>query len=498
MSIVKAALARDRIGTPTVVQYALTSATALLAVAGLITTGWAVTGIVPAPLVFVLIASVVAIFIPGYAAVISRLRHAGALYACITAGLGRPAGVAAGLMSTYVYNLLQIGLYGLIGVEAATIAGLLGADIPWWVGAGVGCLVCAICGVLRVDLSGRVLAVVLMADLALLAVFIVLAFAHPHDGHVSLAALSPSSLLVPGLGVWVAVVYTAFCGFEQPGVLSEEARDPGSTVRRAMWLSAVVMATLYVTASLAMTVAAGPGHIVDAARQHGPDLLFVMLGQWTGQSELFILCAHILFLASIMAGAVSYHASCARYMYALGREGVLPRRLGDTGRRTGAPVPASLTQSTLGAAAITLFAVMGWDPLTRLFFWLGTMGGAGLLILLTVTSIAVVAYTVRCDQDGPGIGRGIVLPLIAALLMAGGLVVTGQNLPVLLGVDPDSRWLWIWPATFAAVIIIGLIRAVVMRRDRHTYRQIGAGVTATTVPTPASTPAHAAVPQANR
>ena len=36
MSIVKAALARDRIGTPTVVQYALTSATALLAVAGLV------------------------------------------------------------------------------------------------------------------------------------------------------------------------------------------------------------------------------------------------------------------------------------------------------------------------------------------------------------------------------------------------------------------------------------------------------------------------------
>jgi hypothetical protein len=81
--------------------------------------------------------------------------------------------------------------------------------------------------------------------------------------------------------------------------------------------------------------------------------------------------------------------------------------------------------------------------------------------------------------------------------MAGGLVVTLQNLPVLLGVDPGSGWLSMWPSTFAAVIIIGLIRAVVMRCDPQTYRQIGAGVAATTIATPASTPARATVPPVN-
>lgn len=51
-------------------------------------------------------------------------------------------------------------------------------------------------------------------------------------------------------------------------------------------------------------------------------------------------------------------------MFALGREQVLPAALGRTGRNN-IPKTASLTQSA------TAPAVIGQDPMAKLFFWLG-------------------------------------------------------------------------------------------------------------------------------
>ena len=56
-------------------------------------------------------------------------------------------------------------------------------------------------------------------------------------------------------------------------------------------------------------------------------------------------------------------------MFALGRENVLPAALGRTGSNN-IPKAASLVQSATGLAVIAVYALAGWDPMTRLFFWL--------------------------------------------------------------------------------------------------------------------------------
>ena len=39
-------------------------------------------------------------------------------------------------------------------------------------------------------------------------------------------------------------------------------------------------------------------------------------------------------------------------------------------------------QTVLALIVIVVYAIAGWDPLSKLFFWLGTTGGFGILILL--------------------------------------------------------------------------------------------------------------------
>ena len=131
----------------------------------------------------------------------------------------------------------------------------------------------------------------------------------------------------------------------------------------------------------------------------GPGLLFGL-----GGAAALSQAAQLLFLTSLFAAALAFHNCVWRYMYALGREHVLPAALGRTGANN-IPKAASLTQSATGLVVIVVFALGGWPPMTDLFFWLGTTGGFGILILLAATSVAVIAFFAR-DPPGRAPGGG--------------------------------------------------------------------------------------------
>ena len=123
-------LAHNRLGVPAVVFFVISAATPLTVVAGVITTGFAVTGIIGLPIAFVAMALLLALFSVGYVAMSRHITNAGAFYTYVTHGLGRPAGVGAAWMALFAYNALQVGLYGIIGAAAAPLfADWFGVDV---------------------------------------------------------------------------------------------------------------------------------------------------------------------------------------------------------------------------------------------------------------------------------------------------------------------------------------------------------------------------------
>ncbi len=70
---------------------------------------------------------------PGYVAMTRHITNAGAFYAFIARGLGRPLGVAAALVALLAYSFLQVGLYGAFGPAAqAEAQAHLHLSAPWW------------------------------------------------------------------------------------------------------------------------------------------------------------------------------------------------------------------------------------------------------------------------------------------------------------------------------------------------------------------------------
>jgi amino acid transporter len=166
-------------------------------------------------------------------------------------------------------------------------------------------------------------------------------------------------------------------------------------------------------------------------------------------------------------------------VFSLGREGVLPSGFGRTLPRTGAPLWGSLTQSLIGLLVILGFAAAGLDPLLNLFFWLGTTGGFGVLVLLTGTSAAVIGYFRR--KGGETVWRSIIAPFLTMAALAAAVILSVANFATLLGVDSHSAARWAFPAAYLVVGIGGLLWAAVLRiRRPEVYERIGLGVSAET------------------
>ena len=271
--------------------------------------------------------------------------------------------------------------------------------MAWWVVALGAWAIVAVLGLQHVDLNGRVLAVLLVAEVAVIVVYSLADLAHPAGGTVSFATLDPAALFTPGVGAILALGVLGFVGFEGAVVYSEEARDPHRTVRVASYVAVGVIAGLYTLASWAMSVATGPDHIVARSQSDSSELIFTLAGDHLG--GLVVDVGRALFVTSVLAAMISFHGTTARYIFAFGRERVLPEVLGRTSPRTSSPKLGSLIQTALGLLVIIVYAVAGWDPLVTLFFWGGATGGLGVLALITTTAIAIVVYFLRHPTRTP-------------------------------------------------------------------------------------------------
>lgn len=470
------ALAKDRLGIPAVVFFVMSAAAPLTYVAGVVTTGYAVTGLIGIPVAFAVIGVVLALFSVGYVAMGRYLPHAGAFYAYVSHGLGKTFGVGAAWVALLAYNCLQVGLYGGVGVAAGPLMEqYTGIELPWWVFALVTWAIVSVLGLLRVDLNGTVLAVLLIAEILVIVVYNISYLAHPADG-LDFSALSPAVMGEPGAGALLALAVLGFTGFESAVVFSEESRNPRRTIPLATFTSIILISSLYGISSWALGVTTGTEKVVDAAREQGPGLVFGTAAEQLG--AFFGDLGSVLFLTSLLAAMISFHNTTARYIFALGRERVLPAVFGGTSA-SGAPKAGSLAQSIIGLVIILIYAVAGLDPLVQLFYTLGTAGGFGAVILIAWTAIAVVVYFRRNPHGEPG-WRITLVPLLAVAATLGVLLLAVINFATLLGVSPDHPLRWGIPALYLVVGVFGVLYGVYLRSARPAvYDSVGMGAKST-------------------
>lgn len=457
-------LRRRRLGVMHLVFFTVAASAPLTVLGGGVTTQFAVSGNLGVPLAFLILAAALALFAVGYAAMSRHVANAGAFYSYLAKGLGPVWGVAGAFVALISYNAIQIGLYGLFGAGFGDFAATtLGIDLPWFVWGFVALVVVGTLGVLRVDLNASVLAVLLVLEIVAVVLYDIGALGAPATGSLDATGFLPSELFAPGVGMVFAFGIAAFIGFESGAIYSEECRNPRVAVARATFIAVVFTGVFYSVSAWAMLQTVGADNIQAAATENGPGLVFGALAEhW---SPLVADIANVLFLTSVFAALLSFHNGVARYLFALGREEVLPSGLSRVGTRSGSPFTGSLCQSLVAVVVLLVFVLGGTDPILQLFTWLSSMAAVGVVLLMAGTSAAVVGYF-RGHPRSATTWQRLVAPTASTVVLLAIVLLLIVNFDAVLGTDPTSPLRWILPGLVLLAGALGAAWGALLRARR--------------------------------
>lgn len=473
ISVPDTALRRRRIGVADIVFFVVAASAPLTVTAGGMPQSLAATGVVGQPPLYAGLAVVLIVFSVGYAAMSRYISNAGAFYAYIGQGLGRPFGTAAAFVALLAYNTMQIGIYGLFGFTTADfLKTKLKLDLPWWTMALAGVAVVALLGYRRVDLNARVLAVLLTVESLTVLVFDIAQFGDAPSG-VSLKPFTLDAVTTGSTGAAICFVMAAFMGFESAAIYGEECRDPERTIPRATYIAVLLIGVFYAVTAWAMTAGAGVDQVVGQARRDGPGMVFALAGSHVGGA--FADLAQVFLITSLFAALLSFHNAVARYFFSLGREGVLPRALGRTHPRHGSPHVGSVTQTVLAGLVVGLFAALGKDPMATLFNWFTNLGALGVILLLVATSASVIGFFGRRSEP-VAVWNRLIAPALATVALSAVFVMCLTNFGALLGAESGSPLRWILPGSLFVAAVVGVGFGLYLRAARPgVYQGIGHG-----------------------
>ncbi|HWV86199.1 MAG TPA: APC family permease [Capillimicrobium sp.] len=484
-------LHRRALGTSHLVFFIVAASAPLTAVAGGQAATYLVTGNRGIPFLFIPLGIMLALFSVGYAAMSRHITNAGAFYAYVARGLGRIPAVGTAFVALVAYNAMQIGIFGLFGVAMGAFASdKLGIDFAWYTWCFIAMGVIAILGVLRIDLNARVLAVLLILEVLVVALFDLAILADPGPQGITATGFSPAVATETALGAALVFCVASFVGFESAAIYGEECRDPRKTVARATFIAIGLIAAFYAFSSWLLGISVGPDTMVDPEALvaggftdpsgTAPDpttVLFIAGGDRLG--AFWADSASLLFATSLFAALLSFHNAIARYFFALGREGVLPAAFGRVNGRTGAPIVGSLVQTALAVVIVAIFAIQEQDPILTLFTWLTNLGALGVLLLMTLTTWAVVAFFRRKPDRTESTWATAIAPAIAGILLVIVFVLGVLNFNVLITGATDAPLddkAVILPALLAVAAVLGMALAWALRRGRpQVYERIGEG-----------------------
>ncbi len=386
------------------------------------------------PAAYLATLAVLLLFVIGFTTMTPFVRSAGAFYSYVHAGLGRMAGIGTGYLAVLSYTCIYIGLYVLLGIGTdAMVTTYGGPSMPWWVWAAVGLAIIAFLGHRNVEVSGKVLGVLLVAEVGLVVVLnaaILLRGGGPEGLSDGVASLADAFSGAPGVALIFAVL--SFIGIEAAAVFRDEAKDPVRTVRRATVVSVTVVGLFYAVTSWAVISGIGDSQVVAAATADPEGLLSSVALQYLGRVGADLIVP--LFVTSTFAAALTWHNILSRYTLSLSSRELLPRRLAAVHPEHNSPHRGSLAVTAAVGVVVALAVAIGLDPMSQLYTWTSGLGSVGYVILLVLTCSAVLVYF-RRESPGTSALRTLVAP---GLGLAGLLVVLAAmllNLDLLAGAE---------------------------------------------------------------
>jgi amino acid transporter len=438
---------------------------------------------VGAPAAFIFAAIVLVVFSVGYVAMARKKTSAGGFYSYISHGLGRELGIGTGYAAVVAYSVFEASLAGGFAYFANLKFAAYGIHIGWpWLALGMVLLI-SVLTFFDVRLSSTLLAIGLLSEIAILVVFDIFMFS---KGHVTWSAIDPAKaftsfhasgkLLAGSVGIGLFFAFWSWVGFEMAPNYAEESKDPKRIVPRALYISVIGLGVFYTLTSWAPLFGYSSTHAAIAAAQGNAANFYLnparaLAGGWVASIMSFLI------ITGSFACGMAFHNTTARYMYSLGREGLLPSALGRTHHKFKSPHIASVVQSVVAVIIIVLFAVFTGtnDPSSQAYLQLyGLMAVMGVIIILSVqalVSLAILLYFERHHRDEVHWWKTRLAPILALISQAFVVYLLFDNITFLGSGYGYAKW---FGPIDLVVVLVGVGAAFYFKKNKpEKFEQAG-------------------------
>ncbi|WP_024804768.1 amino acid permease [Nocardia sp. BMG51109] len=296
---------------------------------------------------------------------------------------------------------------GWSGLFTAALDSLFGVTLPEAITAGPGSggiinlpavlVVAALVAVLVFEVKVAATVVKILVALTIGVLVLVVAVGAPHLDAGNWAPFAPFG--VNGVAAGAALAFFAYLGFDIVATSAEETRDPRRDLPWGIIGSVVVATVLYVAVSAVLTGVA-PYSTLNNAAPVATALAAIGAG-WIGK---------VILVASVIAltkGLLMLFYGQTRLVFAMSRDGLMPKSLAHTGSRN-VPVRLSLLLGTVVAVVAGLLPI---DTVAELV-------NIGALFAFVIVALGVLLLR-RTDPDRPRPFRVPLMPLVPLAAIAG-------------------------------------------------------------------------------
>jgi len=444
---------------------------------------------------------VLTIFTIGFVSMAKHITTAGAFYGFISHGLGQIWGMASGLIATVAYVIFEASLIGGFAYFADQyVLAPAGIDVNWIVVAILGLLLIGVLSYFSITLSASVLSVTLILEvIVLLSLGISVLFKGGPDGLMFADIVSPLAAFTAlpegaygsGVAAGVAAIgiffaFWSWVGYETTAAYGEETKNPKRVVPLATMIAVIGLGLFYTFMSWMVVVGNGAKQAVEISAGASPVDLWLGLVDANLGGFMVVLYKFLLVLGSF-ACAMAFHNAASRYIYAMGREGAFGwmRFFGKVNAKHGSPGNASILQTVITLVLCVLFllftnvyvegeATPELVPYVNVYGLLALIGTAMILIVQTITSIAVIWYfwVKKAHKSNPL--WTLIAPILGAVGMLYALWLLWSNREWAAGLAADSMVFQLMPYYVIGLIVLGIVYALWVRGARPTlYAEIG-------------------------
>lgn len=438
---------------------------------------------------YVAVGLVLLIFSVGYATMSQYVTNTGAFFAYVGRGLGIVPGVGSAMVSLLAYLTVQWGVMGFLAGQLNFKMQTYGVDIPWWIYAVILMIIVWALSAISVDIGAKVLGVFLSVELLALVVVGVAILANGGAEGVDLgASFSPAAIfeggLAGGAGIAFAFALASFIGFEATAIYSEESKDPKKTVPRATYISVILITVLFGLVGVAMVTGVGvtdtANKVLEITAIDGVPLadpsavLFGLTDQYVGSwlTEVF----SWLIITSLFAATLAFQNSAARYLFSMGRAGVLSKKLDRVNSRR-SPIVATSVVTIIALLLIVVAVIFAWDPILNIFYWFGAVAVIAIVLTEILVSLSVIVYFRRTRED-TRLWHTLIAPVLSiiGLLVGEYMLMSRFNLFSGTASGEGGPWEmnttgWVLVSGTFVVFIVGLILGA-LRKDKENYEAV--------------------------